>query len=38
MSDRQLRLLVNYGLNEAVETLREAESLLEQSDRPAPPH
>ena len=37
MSDRQLRLLVNYRLNEAVETLREAESLLEQLDRPAPP-
>ena len=31
MSDRQLRLLVNYRLNEAEETLREAEILLEQS-------
>lgn len=31
MTDRQLRLLVKYRLNEAEETLREAEILLEQS-------
>jgi len=31
MTDRQLRLLVNYRLNEAEETWREAEILLEQS-------
>jgi uncharacterized protein (UPF0332 family) len=31
MSDRQLHLLVNYRLNEAEETLREAVILLEQS-------
>ena len=31
MSDHQLRLLVSYRLNEARETLREAEILLAQS-------
>ncbi|NEQ34505.1 MAG: HEPN domain-containing protein [Leptolyngbya sp. SIO4C5] len=31
MSDRQLHLLVKYRLNEAEETLREAEILLDQS-------